>query len=887
MGASHTTLASTSAGGDEGILPELDAGLHGNTANSASQTNAAKHDLSAYSLDEPLFPGSGRMMRTFRLRHKLNGSKVTLKTMYVSKEHESLVIEQEKELARIQEALAGQPHMAPFLYWSLGPYRQKPLSNNAPTMTRQVSLLRSHMYTTLSDRIASRPFLTHVEKLWISYQLLQALEAMHSKGVVHGFLTAENIGLTSWNWVVLLDVASYKARTALPDDDPTEYLYYFQENYSHPYAQGTDTTRREKRCYLAPERFYTPTLDQPHSASVDQKLTAAMDIFSAACVLMETFLNGERALDLGDLMEYRKKHTSGTLQQKLNKIEFSAVRAACRHMLHLDPSERLSAKAYLERLEASELIPRAFECLSEIMEKVTFASPDTRLAIAVEYYPKVLWEALGVIDSQGDIYMQKVLGSAIPLQMNAISVAGGNSTVDGKGSSVLQLSKLSSEEKKDDSLDRNSADLFAETEALLAKLKNLNFDEDEVLSIASKEHLTSRRDNADTGTVREHRSEMSKSSLLIYLQLIVSTVRYVQRPSSKLVALQLMERIGKYSSDEARLQHIVPVTVTLLQDQDPLVRASAIQVLSKTVNAIESFPPSDSKVFPEYIFKRASHLITDPALVVRLAFAKNVAILAESSQRFLDISQAVRLYEAVGGGGGSKLTKGEAPIDTNTKVSHAVFNEDVASLLDGSSDGNSNGKSKLDGADSGGMDLLASDAGGAGRSLIKSTYAAELAGLHETVSRWVVHITTDQSEQSSPVKRALLTDMTRLCDFFGLEGVMAFVLPQLLSFLNDRKDWQLRVALFECLPSVCSIIGRAATEHFVLPCLETALVDAVESVVSRALQCLAQLVTMGLMTRSALLGAYSSNSSESKPGYVARKVCHYRRLQKLTSVLHL
>lgn len=182
------------------------------------------------------------------------------------------------------------------------------------------------------------------------------------------------------------------------------------------------------------------------------------------------------------------------------------------------------------------------------------------------------------------------------------------------------------------------------------------------------------------------------------------------------------------------------------------------------------------------------------------------------------------------------------------------------------SDGNSNGKGKLDGTDSGGLDLLALDAGGAGRSLIKSTNAAELAGLHETVSHWVVHITTDRSEQSLPVKRALLTDMTRLCDFFGLEGVMAFVLPQLLSFLNDRKDWQLRVELFECLPSVCSIIGRAATEHFVLPCLETALVDAVESVVSRALQCLAQLLTMGLMTRSALLGVYSSNSSESKPG---------------------
>ena len=868
MGASHTTLASTSAGGDEGFLPELDAGLPGNAANNSAQTNAAKHDLSAYSLDVPLFPGSGRMMRTFRLRHKLNGSKVTLKTMYVSKEHESLVIEQEKELKRIVEALAGQPHVAPFIYWSIGPYRQKHLSNNLPTMTRQVSLLRSHMYTTLSDRIASRPFLTHVEKLWISYQLLQALEAMHSKGVIHGFLTAENIGLTSWNWVVLLDVASYKARTALPDDDPTEYLYYFQENFSHPYAQGTDTTRREKRCYLAPERFYTPTLEQPDSPREQQKLTSAMDIFSAACVLMETFLNGERALDLGDLMEYRKKQASGTLQQKLNKIEFSAVRAACRHMLHLDPSERLSAKAYIERLEASELIPPAFVCLSEMMEKVTFASPDARLAIAVVYYPKILWEACGVIDNQGNIYMQKILGSAIPLKMKTGAGAVADNTVDGKDSSIPRTSGSSTEEKKDDSVYRYNADLFAETEALLARLNNLNLDEDEVLSVASKEHLPFGPCNADTAMVCEPRSEMSRSSLLIYLQLIVSTVRHVQRPSSRLVALQLMERLGKYSSDESRLQHIVPVTVSLLQDQDPLVRASAIQVLSKTVNAIESFPPSDSKVFPEYIFKRASHLITDPALVVRLAFAKNVAILAETSQRFLDISQAVRLYEAVGGGGGgNRVAKGEEPVDTNSKVKHTVFNEDIANLLDGS-DRISNDKGKLDGKDPGGMDSLASDAGAAGRSLINSNYAAELAALHETVSRWVVHITTDRSEQSSPVKRALLTDMTRLCDFFGLEGVMAFVLPQLLSFLNDRKDWQLREALFECLPSVCSIIGRAATEHFVLPCLETALVDAVESVVSRALQCLAHLVTMGLMTRSALLGTSSSNSSESKPGYV-------------------
>lgn len=59
-------------------------------------------------------------------------------------------------------------------------------------------------------------FLTHVEKLWIVHQMLVALQAMHDAGVVHGFLTTENVGLTSWNHEVLLYISSYKARTALP-----------------------------------------------------------------------------------------------------------------------------------------------------------------------------------------------------------------------------------------------------------------------------------------------------------------------------------------------------------------------------------------------------------------------------------------------------------------------------------------------------------------------------------------------------------------------------------------------------------------------------------------------------------------------------------------------
>jgi len=58
--------------------------------------------------------------------------------------------------------------------------------------------------------------------------------------VCHGDIKLENIMITSWNWVLLTDIASYKP-TYLPDDNPADYSFFF------------DTSRR-RLCYIAPER---------------------------------------------------------------------------------------------------------------------------------------------------------------------------------------------------------------------------------------------------------------------------------------------------------------------------------------------------------------------------------------------------------------------------------------------------------------------------------------------------------------------------------------------------------------------------------------------------------------------------------------------------------
>ena len=775
MGANHTTLSST---------PEDAAAL-----------------LPDYNVEERLYPGSGRMMRTFRLSNKDTRSPTSLvvaKCMWTTSEDDTLLQEQKIELERIQEALKGQLHVAPFFFWKLG----TPMITNQ----RAVALVRNHTYTTLSDRLESRPFLNNIEKLYIIHQFLAGLQAMHHAQVLHGFLTTENIGLTSWNHVVILDIASYKAQAALSDDDPSDYLYYYQEE-----AQQDKNTQREKRCYLAPERFYSPKTQTKIAA-----LTKSMDVFSAGCILLETWLNGERALDLGDLMDYRKAGSfPPSLDKKFSKIESSSLRAACRHMMNLDASQRLSPGDYLERLHMPQVFDETLEPLMERFNKIT---PDARMALAAASYAQILQTTVGIEDQEGTAYFCKILGPT-----------------------MVRLEQLQQDDEKanlepQDDKKRVDADkLLQETEALLKRLANLDLD-DRKESESPFSNPLNKEPTSDNKT-DTNKTAPSPDSLLIFVQLILANLRHVNRPSSKLVALQLLNRLAQHSSDETRLQRMIPSAIVLLHDQDPLVRALALHTMTTALSQVQAFPPSDSKLFPQYIFKRVAHLLTDPSLVVRVAFSQCISCLAETARRFLDISHAVRLYEAVGGGGGSATTEKPKSRDPG------VFDNDIAKLLDGPATKQEE-EAKEDCINQSTLAKI-------NNTLIANTYDAELSGLQEVVSRWVVHITT--SEQSSSPKRALLRNLARLCNFFGRDGVMAFILPQILAFLNDRRDWQLRAALFDDIPAACFMIGRAATEHFVLPCLETALVDSEDQVLRSALVCLATLVDMGLLSRSVLV----------------------------------
>ena len=69
-------------------------------------------------------------------------------------------------------------------------------------------LVRQFLYSSLYDRLSTRPFLEDIEKRWLAFQLLCALRECHANNIYHGDIKTENTLVTSWNWLYLSDFSS-------------------------------------------------------------------------------------------------------------------------------------------------------------------------------------------------------------------------------------------------------------------------------------------------------------------------------------------------------------------------------------------------------------------------------------------------------------------------------------------------------------------------------------------------------------------------------------------------------------------------------------------------------------------------------------------------------
>uniref|UniRef100_A0A8C8DWE3 non-specific serine/threonine protein kinase n=1 Tax=Oryzias sinensis TaxID=183150 RepID=A0A8C8DWE3_9TELE len=565
------------------------------------------------------------------------------------------------------------------------PFQKANLTEKAAILFRQY--VRDNLY----DRISTRPFLNNVEKRWLAFQILSAVDQAHKAGVRHGDIKTENVMVTSWNWVLLSDFASFKP-TFLPEDNPADFNYFF------------DTSRR-RTCYIAPERFVdgsmfatesdqnTPLVDLTNNNQRSRgELRQAMDIFSAGCVIAELFTEGVPLFDLSQLLAYRK----GLFQteQVLQKIEDLSIRELVAQMVQREPEKRLTAEEYLKQQRGG-------------------AFPDIFYTFLQPYMAQFAKEAFQSAE-------ERVLVIRKDLDNILLNLRGGSSPSSSEGGDGVPSSR-------------------------------------------------------------------EEQGLLVLVSVITSCLQTLHSCDSKLAALELVLHLGPRLNVDILLDRITPYLLHFCNDHVPRVRAQAIRTLTKVLALVKEVPRNDINIYPEYILPGIAHLAQDDATIVRLAYAENIAHLAESALRFLELVQ-----------------------------------ENVNSDQDQSGEDGEENNHPSD------------------------NYDSELQALHEMVQQKVVTLLSDPE---NIVKQSLMdSGITRLCVFFGRQKANDVLLSHMITFLNDKNDWHLRGAFFDSIVGVAAYVGWQSSS-ILKPLLQQGLSDTEEFVIYKALNALTAMCQLGLLQK--------------------------------------
>ncbi|GAA6002182.1 hypothetical protein JCM10207_003113 [Rhodosporidiobolus poonsookiae] len=478
-------------------------------------------------------------------------------------------------------------------------------------------LMRQWVASNLYDRISTRPFLASVEKRWIAFQLLTGLQHARERGIAHGDIKTENIVVTSWNWAYLTDFSSSFKPTFLPLDDPATFSLFF------------DTSSR-RSCYIAPERFYTAGSDIAKKKDAlefgkrDGKVTEAMDVFAAGCVIAELWMEGTPPFTLSQLFKYREGEYN--LDTYLAEIEDVEIRSLIRSMISLDPSSRLSFADYLTHYRSTAFPDVFYTFLHPFLSTLSEASIPA---------PQPAPAPAPVVQRTG--------GSATPVPP------------------VEQVQQTLLRTDADETVER----IWAEWEVVARYMDETM--PPSVLGGAKDEGKGKGRLDAGElfpmrlnlpgmeGHVVEVGEGLNEDGpALVLLSLLSSNLRNCVRPSSVLHCLEMLLATNRWITDETRLDRLVPYLVAVCEDDVAAVRSMALQVLTQTLMLVRTLSPSNLDLFPEYILPNVrpfSSPSSEPELLPRETYGLCIPFLAQTARRFAEMGEALRSEPQPGTGG--------------------------------------------------------------------------------------------------------------------------------------------------------------------------------------------------------------------------------------------
>ncbi len=520
-------------------------------------------------------------------------------------------------------------------------------------------------------------------------------------------------------------------------------------------------TEQTKKCYLAPERL-VPEPRPPAPAA------PAMDIFSVGCVIAELFMDGTPLFDLAALQNYRKGRFSPErlLTPRLRHLGPALTELLLR-MVALEPASRGQISELFAQFNARLFPPAlggfAFP-LGAALRLPQFALADERVLL-LRYHFDLVWKSC--------------FASEVPLLQHA----GSHVVCEGMPPDPLPALPLVPSNIQrfygPDGLPRDA--LIAETRA---------------------------HPSADW------RPEEVSEVVVAWL---AASLESALHPSSKLAALEMLAAIATDPAcpDYLRFQRVLPFALALFEDEQPKVRAFAVQM---SVDIVASYrrdgmlAPTDLKLFENYIWPFYLTLMTqshasEPALVeselVRLLLLRNLPRLLRAADHFLQMSVISRLHH-------------EAP-DVHPRAATPVVAAAPEALL--------------------GYDEVKEEL----RRDVKNILESSFSVFHE-------------GSLQALLQAELIRVLPQVGVFLGHEKLNNVVIPLILTSFN-KTNFLRKLACLESVGALGLLVGEATLEQYILPCLEFVLYEANEALVFQTLATYTELASLRLLSRTKELEA--------------------------------
>ena len=295
---------------------------------------------------------------------------------------------------------------------------------------------------------------------------------------------------------------------------------YLPEDNPADFSYYFDTSGR-RTCYLAPERFL-----KAGEKDDLRGVTWAMDVFSVGCVIAELFLEAP-IFSLSQLFKYRKGEYDPETGY-LGKIQDKDVRELVGHMIQLEPESRYSAEEYLNFWRRKAFPEYFYSFLHQYMSSITDPSSARH---------SVLPESANFGDADDRI-------DRVYHDFDKISYFLG-----------FEDNKAQDSNLKDDQI------FLHEDEVIPVQI-----------DIPNNRHQASSsvRHSVDDGS-------------LIFLTLVLSSVRNTARATARIRACDLMLAFAERITDEAKLDRVLPYVVVMLNDRADIVKAAAIRTMTQLV----------------------------------------------------------------------------------------------------------------------------------------------------------------------------------------------------------------------------------------------------------------------------------------------------------------